>query len=77
MRDLVRVTGTIVILALLFTIVVGASQARQAKSEGNPAAPAENTQLTEDMILVCLILVSGTALLAGAVWMGKLRAWTR
>jgi len=73
MRDLVRVTGLIVTLALLLTIIVGASRARQAGSEQSPSVPAGDAEWAGDTILVCLALVSGTALLAGVVWMGKLR----
>jgi hypothetical protein len=61
----------------LLTIIVGASQARQTESAQGSSVPTNDAAWAEDAILVCLALVSGTALLAGVVWMGKLRAWTR
>jgi len=74
-RYLVRVTGFIITLTLLLAVVVGLTQAHQARSGQSEAAPvsSDDTAQVEDTALVCLALVGGTALLAGAVWMSKLR----
>lgn len=78
MRDLLVVAGVIVVLVLLLAVFVEPAQAHQAgvdeyihKTEQNP--PAEDGGSAENADLICLALVGGTALLAGLVWMGKLR----
>lgn len=75
MRHLVRVTGVIIALTLLLAVVVGSAQVHQAEAGQSEMVPAstDNTEQTEDTALVCLALVGGTALLAGGVWIGKLR----
>jgi len=57
----------------------GTSETRQAEPGHNPSGPAGHAGRAEDAVqrenpaFVCLALVGGTALLAGLVWMGKLR----
>lgn len=82
MRHLIRVTGFIITLALLLAVVVGSSQACQERHELGKAmlvftefteVSTDDGEQVEDTALVCLALVGGTALLAGIVWMRKLR----
>lgn len=75
MRSFIRVTGIIILLALLMTTAAGSAQASGAtndQSEGFPASTSDAEQ-AEETPLLCLVLVGGTALLAGGVWMGQLR----
>ena len=75
MHHLIRVTGSIITLTILLAIVVGTAQAHQAgpgQSEATSVS-SDDGEPAEDSPLVCLALVGGTALLAGGVWMGKLR----
>jgi hypothetical protein len=75
MHHLIRVTGFIIAGALLLTIVAGLAQdpqARHAQGAVTPA-PTDGSGQEEDTPLVCLALIGGTALLAGGVWMEKLR----
>ena len=74
-RYLVRVTGFIITLTLLLAVVVGLAQVHQTRSWQSEAVPvsSDDTAQVEDTALVCLALVGGTALLAGAMWMSKLR----
>jgi len=57
----------------------GTSETRQAEPGHSPSGPAGHAGRAEDAVqrenpaFVCLALVGGTALLAGLVWMGKLR----
>ncbi|MEE9616272.1 MAG: hypothetical protein V3T90_04605 [Anaerolineae bacterium] len=60
-RRFVCVAG-IIVLVLLLAIAV---QAALVSTDGAERA--------DDTPLVCLALVGGTALLAGSVWMGRLR----
>ncbi len=60
-RRFVCVTGIIVLVLLLAV----AAQAALVSTD--------DAERAEDTPLVCLALVSGTALLAGSVWMGRLR----
>ena len=62
MRRSVRVIGIIIVLALLLTVIVQAATALTDDVERAEGAP-----------LLCLALVGGPALLAGAVWVGELR----
>ena len=63
------VTITVIIaLALLLAIFAGSAQARAA----TPVAVNDAGQV-DGTALICLALVGGTALLAGAVWVGMLR----
>jgi preprotein translocase subunit SecY len=75
MRYLVRVTSAIVTLTLLLAVVVAAAQVRQARTRQGQAASVSTAEAdrAEDTSLICLALVVGTALLAGGVWMRKLR----
>lgn len=77
MHHLVRVTGFIIALTLLLALVVGCTQARQERSGQRLSVSAGNGERTEDTALVCLALVGGTVLLAGGVWMAKLRRLLR
>jgi hypothetical protein len=75
MHHLIRVAGFIIASVLLLTVVVGLAQdpqARHAQGEVTPT-PTDGSGQAEDTTLVCLALVGGTALLAGGVWMEKLR----
>jgi Mn2+/Fe2+ NRAMP family transporter len=75
MRHLIRVTGFIIALALLLAIVAGLAQdpqARHVQGEVTPA-PTDSSGQEKDTPLVCLALIGGTVLLAGGVWMEKLR----
>jgi hypothetical protein len=71
MRDLLVVAGVIVVLVLLLAVF--------AEPGHSPSGPAGHTGRAEDAVqrenpaFVCLALAGGTALLAGLVWMGKLR----
>jgi len=72
---LIRVTGFITACVLLLAVVVGLAQdpqARHAQGEATPA-PTDGSGQEEDTPLVCLALIGGTALLAGNVWMRRLR----
>ncbi len=75
MRHLIRVTGFIITTTLLLAVVAGSAQVHQAGAGQSEVVPAstDNAEQTEDTALVCLALVGGTALLAGAVWMRELR----
>jgi hypothetical protein len=74
-HHLIRVTGLVITLTLLLALVVGPAQAHQASSAHSKAAPVstDDAEQTEDTALVCLALVGGAALLAGAAWVGKIR----
>jgi len=61
-RRFVCVAVIIITLVLLLAVVVQAA-----------LVPTDDAERAEDTPLVCLAIVSGTALLAGSVWMGKLR----
>ena len=61
-RRFVRVTGIIIVLALLLTVIVPVA-----------TALSDDGERAEDTLLVCLALVGGPALLAVAVWAGELR----
>ena len=73
MRHLIRGTAFIVAMTLLLAIVVGCAQAHQTRPGHGMPASADNADRAEDTALVCLALVGGTALLAGGVWIGRLR----
>ena len=70
-----RVMGTITVLVLLLAVVVGAAQNLPAASEQgqNVLTSTESVRQVEDTVTVCSVLIGGTALLAGLVWMEKLR----
>jgi len=75
MRSFIRVTGIIILLALLMTAVAGPAQASETTnnhSEGLPVSTGDAEQ-AEETPLLCLVLVGGTALLAGGAWMEQLR----
>ena len=61
-RRFVHVIGIIIVLALLLTVIVPAA-----------IALTDDIERAEDAPLLCLALVGGPALLAGAVWAGELR----
>ena len=75
MSHLIRVAGIVITLTLLLAVAVGPVRAHQARPRHSEAASvsADEDERAEDTPLVCLALVGGTALLAGGVWMGKLR----
>jgi len=75
MRQLVRVVGTIVVLVLLVAVIVVAAQNLPAAPEQGKATltAAESRQQVEDTVTVCAILIGGTSLLAGMLWMKRLR----
>ena len=68
MRYFIRVAGIIITLVVLLAVVGGLAQAGHATP-----VPVGDAERAGDMALVCLALVGGTALLAGGVWVGKLR----
>ena len=68
MGFLFRVTGIIIALVLLLTVFVDSAQASQTVH-----ASADDDDPADDMALICLSLVGGTAILAGGVWLRKLR----
>nr|HID14341.1 hypothetical protein [Anaerolineae bacterium] len=72
MRHFIRVMGIIIALALLLAIIVGSARARHGQSKASPI-PTGDAERAEDTALLCLALVGSAALLAGVVWMGKLR----
>ena len=52
----------------------GTSETRQAEPGHSPSGPAGHAGREEEIsAFVCLALVGGTALLAGGVWVGRLR----
>ena len=67
-RYLLVTIAVIIALALLLATFAGPAQARAA----TPAAIDDAGQV-DGAALICLALVGGTALLAGAVWVGMLR----
>lgn len=68
MHHFIRMTGSIITLALLLAVVVGSAQAGEAT-----LVSTDDVERAEDTALVCLALAGSTALLAGSVWLGKLR----
>ncbi len=74
-RVIIRVTGFIIALILLLAIVVGPAQAHQARTEQSHAVlvSTDDSEHAEDTALTCLALVGSAVLLAGVVWMRKLR----
>jgi hypothetical protein len=76
MHHFIRTTGLMITLILLLALTAGPAQAHQGgPGPGQPATDGES-EAVEDGTLVCLTLVSGTALLAGSVWIRKLRRLT-
>jgi len=75
MYRLIRMMGFIITLALLLAVVVMPAQAHQARAGQSEVAyvSTDDADRVEDTALVCLALVGGTALLAGIVWVRKLR----
>ena len=75
MRYLIRVTGAIVTLGLLLTVVAGAVQAHQVGpgQSGTTSVSADDIDGTEGSAWACLALVGGTALLAGGAWISRMR----
>ncbi len=72
---LVRVISMFVILVSLLVVAGGAAWGYDAGRDANraPHLAADDTKQVDDTSLICLVLVSGTALLAGGVWMGQMR----
>lgn len=62
-------------LALLMAVVVEPAQSSEAISGQGKGLPVstEDAEQAEETALACLVLVGGTALLAGSVWVGTLR----
>jgi hypothetical protein len=73
MHHLVRVTACIITVTLLLAAVVSCAQARQARPGQIRPVSTGDAERAEDAPWICLALVLGTALLAGGVWMRKLR----
>ena len=72
-HHLIRLTGIIITVTVLLAVVVGTAQASHARSEQSPSPSTDGRERAEDATAICLALVSGTALLAGGVWVAKLR----
>jgi len=72
---LVRVVSALVILAALLAVAGGAAWGYEAEREANeaPHSTTGDAEGVDDASLICLALVSGTALLAGGVWIGQMR----
>ena len=70
-----HIMGIIITLLVLLVIVVETGYAHQVRYAGGKPIPAfsSDDEQAEDTALVCLALFGGTALLAGSVWMKKLR----
>ena len=74
MRHLMCVAGLITTLTLLLASVAAPACAHPATTGQGSTDPASNdSEQAEDTVLVCLALVGGAALLAGSVWIGRLR----
>jgi hypothetical protein len=73
MHHLVRVTACIIVATLLLAAVASCAQARQARYGQSLSVSTGGAGRAEDAPWVCLALVLGTALLAGGVWVRKLR----
>jgi hypothetical protein len=75
MHHLIRVLGIFITLTLLLAVVTGSVQLHQARHEQGETIPAHADEVEQaaDAASVCLVLIGGTALLAGSAWMGKLR----
>ena len=77
MSHFIRVTGIAVALTLLLVVAVGPVQAHRAgprpSEDAAVSTDTDKEERAEDTPLVCLALVGGTALLAGGVWIRKLR----
>ena len=66
--------GSIIALALLMTAVTGPAFASQAGKEGYKTSPTSiGNEPPDEAALACLLLVSGTALLAGVVCTREVR----
>ena len=73
-RHLIHVAGIITTLTLLLASVAAPACAHQATTDQCSTAPVSNEpEQAEDTVLICLALVGGAALLAGGVWIGRLR----
>ena len=70
-----RTMGIIAILALLLATSVEPVQAHQGKPTPGKTARGitDDAEPTEDATLICLALVGGIAVLAGIVWLRRLR----
>ncbi|HEY73520.1 MAG TPA: hypothetical protein G4N99_09640 [Thermoflexia bacterium] len=71
----VRVVSMLVILVSLLAVAGGAAWGYEVEREANkaPHSTTGGAERVDDASLICLALVSGTALLAGGVWMGQMR----
>ena len=76
MRHLICGTAFFVAMALLLAIVAGCAQAHQTGLGNGGPSSADNVDRAEDTAGICLALVGGTALLAGGVWISRLRRLT-
>ena len=74
---LIHLTGVIITVTVLLAVVVGTAQARHARSGQSPSPPTDGREGAEDATAICLALAGGTALLAGGVWVAKLRKLLR
>lgn len=75
MQSKLILMGILIAPILVLAAVLGGGQNPQARYEQADAipAPTDESKQPEDATLVCLALIGGTALLAGIVWMEKLR----
>jgi len=74
MRHLMCVAGIITTLTLLLASVAAPACAHQTATDRGSTAPVSNEpEQAEDTVLVCLALAGSAALLAGSVWVGRLR----
>lgn len=74
-RCFAHVTGIVIALVLLMATVVGpvyASEARSGYRESS-AIFTDEAKPPEETALACLMLVGGTAVFAGIVWMREVR----
>jgi hypothetical protein len=81
MHDFTRTIGTIIVALIIITLVLllattgGSAQACQAQPAPTRATSfsAGGEEPAEDGALICLMLVVGTALLAGVAWAKRIR----
>lgn len=73
MRYFMIAMGVVVTLTFVLAILAGAVQAEAGDSALVVAPTTENIEPTDGAPLILLTFAGGTALLAGAVWLGMLR----
>ena len=75
MQSKLILMGILIAPILVLAAVLGGDQGLQAEYTLSDAPPPsdDEPEQANDATLVCMVLVGGTALLAGKVWMEKLR----